>query len=126
MPWLLEFLSIMSYSSHRAARHTATEVGMQLLVTLTELQVEVAAQLEATRRLQVLHPTTQHSLLTPHPSPLTPHSSLLTPHSSLLTPHPSLLTPHSSLLTPHSSFLTTTDYLPRCRRARRRKTRCTR
>lgn len=52
LPWCIEWLCIMSSSTHRGLRHTGTEVAMALMVRLTELLVELEAEQLAKQRQQ--------------------------------------------------------------------------
>ena len=38
LPWLIEWITVMSLSPHRGIRHTGTEIGMAMLIKLTCLQ----------------------------------------------------------------------------------------
>lgn len=44
IPWCIEWLCIVSASNHRGMRHTGTEVAMSLMVSLTELFVDIQSK----------------------------------------------------------------------------------
>ena len=51
LPWLIEWMQIISTSSHRGLRHTAVEVAMCVMSSLCALKLEVASAREAKERL---------------------------------------------------------------------------
>ena len=51
LPWLVEWMTILSLSPHRGVRHTGVEVGMTMMCKLASLQVEVMSTKSAKERL---------------------------------------------------------------------------
>jgi cohesin complex subunit SA-1/2 len=52
LPWLIEWVTIMTTSQHRGTRHTGTEAAMTVMGTLATLVVEVRTAKAAKERLQ--------------------------------------------------------------------------